>query len=201
VTELSQEATGSWVAVQGIVTAVDPFSKGVKLTLDDGSGAVIVLLWQDVYEALRDELSDGPELAPGAEIEAQGELAEYRGELEVIPELPADVQILAPSSAMTAVVATETTPIGTVTADDVGRSIVLRGKLGPPESFSAGVKYPLSDPTGTIILLLWREVYDGIQDVDWLTPGTVVEVVGEIEEYRGDLEIIPAAYGVRLVER
>ncbi len=110
VLELSRQDAGRWVAVRGTVVGVDPFSKGVKLKLDDGSAAIAVLLWQDVYEALGDELRDVSELAPGAEIEAQGELAEYRGQLEVIPELAADVRMLLPSSAAAAAAVAEATP-------------------------------------------------------------------------------------------
>ncbi len=100
VTELSPEDAGAWVDLRGTVTALAPFSKGLKLTLDDGTGAVTVLLWQDVHEAfLRRTI---PEIVPGAEIEVQGELAEYRGELEVIPELADDVRVLATASPETA---------------------------------------------------------------------------------------------------
>jgi len=200
VTELSGEDAGEWVAVHGAVVTVDPFSKGVKLGLDDGTGVVTVLLWEDVYERLEDGLRSDQALAIGAEIEAQGELAEYRGELEVVPELAADVRVLASSSATAATAEVETEPIGALTAGDVGRSVMLQGTLGPPEPFSAGVKYHLSDQSGTIILLLWSEVYDSMPDPERLTPGTAVEVTGEIDQYRGDLEIIPAADGVKLVE-
>ncbi len=101
VMELSPGDVGAWVAVRGTVIDIAPFSRGVKLMLDDGSGAITVLLWQDVYEGLRDELTGlprGQELASGAEIEVQGELAQYRGELEVIPELAADMRVLATTS-------------------------------------------------------------------------------------------------------
>jgi DNA/RNA endonuclease YhcR with UshA esterase domain len=110
VMELSRGDVGDWVGVRGTVLNVTPFSKGVKLTLDDGTGAVTVLLWQDVCMGLQDELGGGPELTPGAEIEAQGEIAEYRGELEIIPELPADVRVLSITSQDWATVE-ETVPV------------------------------------------------------------------------------------------
>lgn len=200
VAELSAEDTGGWVAVRGAVVDVEPFSEGVKLRLDDGSGVVTVLLWQDVVEDLEGELGSDQALAPGAEIEVQGELAEYRGELEVIPELGADVRVVTLAGPSAGVPEIEATSIGAVTADDVGRSVVPRGKLGLPEPFSAGVKYCLSDETGAIVLLLWDEVYESVPDVDRLRPGTMVEVTGEIDQYRGDLEIVPAAGGIKLVE-
>jgi DNA/RNA endonuclease YhcR with UshA esterase domain len=189
VAELSAGDVGRWVAVRGAVTEVDPFSAGVKLTLDDGSGRLTLLLWQDVYDGLR----DGAELGVGAGVRAQGEVAEYRGELELIPELPEDVEVLAGASSRAGI-----TAIGDLTIDDVGRWVTLAGTLGEPERFSSGVKFPLSDRTGTLILLLWQEVYEAIPDVGLLTAGAEVEVTGRIEAYRGELEIIPEADGVRV---
>ena len=78
--------------------------------------------------------------------------------------------------------------------------LLLTGVLGEPETFSAGVKFPLEDDTGTIILLLWQNVYETIPDADQLVTGARVEVMGRIEEYRDELEIIPEADGVRVVE-
>jgi DNA/RNA endonuclease YhcR with UshA esterase domain len=89
--ELSAGEQGRWPVVRGTITGRDPFSDGLKLRLDDGSGEIIVLLWQSVVETL-------PDLAAfevGAQIQAQGKLSEYRGELEVIPEIVEDVRLLA----------------------------------------------------------------------------------------------------------
>jgi DNA/RNA endonuclease YhcR with UshA esterase domain len=190
IVELSDEDAGEWVALQGTVADVASFSKGVKLTLDDGSGSLTLVLWQDVYEELR----SAAELAVGAEIEAQGELSQYGGELELIPELAEDVQVLdaAPEPV--------TIPIGRLTKAEVGRTLTLAGVLGEPQNFSTGVKFPLSDGSGAITLLLWQEVYEAVPDVDLMAPGTRVEVTGRIDEYRGELEIIPQADGVTVVE-
>lgn len=190
IVELSKAETGRWVAVRGTVTQVDPFSQGVKLRLDDDTGTITLLLWQDVY----DKLPDSSALGIGTEVQAQGELTEYRGDLELVPELAEDVQVLAVA------VPSAHTAIGEVTSADVGRTLTLTGVLGEPESFSSGIKFPLSDDTDAIILLLWQEVYDALLDADRLAPGARVEVTGRIDEYRGDLEIIPEADGVSVVE-
>jgi hypothetical protein len=59
--------------------------------LDDGSGRVVLLLWQNVFEAL----SDRDRLGPQARVRVSGWVNEYRGELEVIPGLAYDVIVLA----------------------------------------------------------------------------------------------------------
>jgi DNA/RNA endonuclease YhcR with UshA esterase domain len=89
--ELGAGETGRWTLVRGTITGRDPFSDGLKLRLDDGSGEIVLLLWQSVAETI-------PKLEAfevGAQVQAQGKLAEYRGELEVIPEIAGDVRLLA----------------------------------------------------------------------------------------------------------
>jgi len=189
--ELTAADVDQLVVVRGSVIEVSAFSAGVKLTLDDGSGTIAVLLWQNIYDSLLD--GPGPELGFGAEVRVQGQVSVYRGQLEVAPELPEDVQVLA------AAVSPDETSIGSLTAADVGRWVTLHGTLGERETFSDGVKFPLEDASGSIILLLWDNVYDLIPDAERLVSGAQVEVTGQIEEYRGELEIVPQADGVRVV--
>ena len=89
VSDLDAEAVGDWVGLQGIVTRIAPFSAGVKLTLDDGSDEITVLLWQDLY----DGLPPATALAEGMALTVYGQVSEYRGQTELIPELPIDVQL------------------------------------------------------------------------------------------------------------
>jgi DNA/RNA endonuclease YhcR with UshA esterase domain len=186
--DLASEDVGQPVVVRGNVLEVNPFSAGVKFTLDDGSGSVILLLWQDVYDALPDPAA----LGVGAELQVQGQVSEYDGELEVIPELAEDVRIL-----VAAPPAPEVT-IGTLTIDDAGRVVTLRGTIGERETFSSGVRFLLDDGTGTIILLLWQNVYEETPDAEWLAADVQVEVTGQVEEYRGELEIVPEAGGIKI---
>jgi DNA/RNA endonuclease YhcR with UshA esterase domain len=194
---LTTADVGRVVTLRGTLSQPDPFSAGVKFTLDDGTGQITLLLWSNVHESI-------PEgLGAGAQVVVTGEVAEYQGELELIPPSENQVQV---TSAGTVPPPTpspsppETRAIGDVTIADVGATLLLAGTLGEPEGFSQGVKFPLGDGSGTIILLLWQNVYDAIPDTDRLVAGATVEVTGEIAEYRGDLEVIPEADGVKLVE-
>ncbi len=200
--KLGGEDVGRLVAVRGAVTQIEPFSAGVKFTLDDSTGDIIVLLWQDIYDEL--DADARPEV--GAEMQVEGEVAEYQGQLEVIPDLPANVWVIAPPAEAAPPTETpkpqesavEAHAIGDVTAADVEQTLRLTGMLDEVETFSSGVKFTLDDGTGTIILLLWQNVYDALPDAGRLVAGARVEVVGRIEEYRGDLEIIPEADGVKV---
>ncbi|MCX7681734.1 MAG: OB-fold nucleic acid binding domain-containing protein [Anaerolineae bacterium] len=190
---LTSADIGRLVIVRGRVTEVKPFSAGVKLLLDDGSGMVTILLWQSLYDALPGGV------LPGAEVEVQGEVAQRYGRLEVLPELIDDIRVHAAAP----VPARENragTAIGDVTAADIGRVLTLTGTLGEPRTFSRGVKFSLGDDTGFITLLLWQEVYEALPHAARLVAGAQVEVTGRIDEYHGELEIVPEAGGVRLLE-
>jgi DNA/RNA endonuclease YhcR with UshA esterase domain len=179
--EIGAALVGNWVGLQGFITDVALFSAGARLTLDDGSGEVTVLLWQDLY----DELLAATTPEEGAGVTVYGQVAEYRGQLELIPELPVDVQLTA------APLPPERRAIGTLTEGDVGRRVQLGGTLGEPDHFSAGVKFALDDGTGQITLLLWQQTYDQVVATQVLKAGAGVSVAGEVAEYRGELEIIP----------
>jgi DNA/RNA endonuclease YhcR with UshA esterase domain len=181
--QLTSADVGQLAAVRGTVTEADSFSAGVKLTLDDTTGAVIALLWQSVY----DELPDPTALDVGAEIQVRGEVSRYRGELELIPELTDDVRLLAtapPPAEMT---------VGALTRADLGQVVTLRGTLGPPDVFSAGVKFPLDDGTGQVSLLLWDDVHQHAPQE--LEAGTQVVATGQVAAYQDELELIPRNAG------
>ncbi|MFP4346146.1 MAG: hypothetical protein ACLFU8_15725 [Anaerolineales bacterium] len=177
--QLSPDDEGGWYRVQGRIVALQGFKGGVKGTLDDGTDQVVLLLWESVYAALEPPTA----LDVGAEVEVVGEISVYEGELELVPEGPEDVRIRAPAPEIPWV------EIGALSGADVGRVVRLRGVLGTPDPFSAGVKVPLDDGSGTITVLLWSNVVAALDR----TPeeGALIEVVGEVEIYKEELELIP----------
>ncbi len=179
IVSLTSEDVNRWVQVEGEVVESDPFSGGIKFTLDDGSGTIILLLWESLYE----QIPYSRTLDVGARVRVQGSVSPYRGALEIVPEVPADLAILV------AAPGPEEVAVGPLNPADAGRVVVLRGVLGPAEPFSRGVKYPLDDGTGTITLLLWDNVVR--EAPPGLGPGAEVRVVGQVQEYRGTLELIP----------
>lgn len=102
--ELSAADVESLAVVQGIIVGASAFSAGIKYTLDDGSGTVVVLMWQDLF----DSLAGREALVEGAVVRVLGEVAEYRGELEIVPELPCDVTVLEVASSVEEVPITPT---------------------------------------------------------------------------------------------
>jgi DNA/RNA endonuclease YhcR with UshA esterase domain len=249
---LSAADVGRLAAVEGRIADVNPFSAGVKWTLADDSGAVTLLLWQDFYDSLPDSSLPGP----GAAVRAQGLVAEYRGELEIVPELAADIVVLTqadqppvpsaapqgaiivtpettrassphPTSATTSSLSPSPTPpptpqagphpspsppptpgietrsITAITPADVGRTLSIeRAGIAGMEYLSKGVKLTLTDSTGSIALLLWQDVLEETADRHDLLPGSQVKVTGRIDEYEGELEIVPhTGDGVTVLSR
>jgi len=226
VADLTAERAGQWASVRGQVVKVSPFSAGVRLTLDDGTGRASVLLWSDIYAALSPTLT----LAEGAQVAVQGEVSVYRGAVEIVPEIPADVTLvaaapvpatLAPAPTVvptptaplpTATLAPTPTalpptatprptpkptqaiafvPVGQLTPADKGKLVSVHGKIVEVIKFSSGMKYRLDDGTGKVILLLWQEVFDKVPNRDKLVNGAQVSATGNVDVYRGEIEVIP----------
>jgi DNA/RNA endonuclease YhcR with UshA esterase domain len=84
---LSSADVGRRVTVEGTVVAMNPFSAGAKCILDDGSGPVVLLLWQNILDALPNREM----LVSGIRVRVRGWVDKYRGELEIVPGLAYDV--------------------------------------------------------------------------------------------------------------
>ena len=175
---LTEADEGAWVRVQGRVVALTGFKGGVKATLDDGTDQILLLIWSSVHDALPDPTA----LDVGAEVEVEGKVQLYGGDLEVVPERADDVQLRVAASAPPWV------EVGSLAVHDAGRIVRLRGVLGTPDSFSSGIKVPLDDGTGTLTVLLWANLVEML-DAPPAT-GQLVEVVGEVSVYQEELELI-----------
>ena len=91
-TQLSQITPGDkrkLVAVRGKIVTAMLFSQGIKYWLDDGTGQVILLLWQEVL----DQAPDLARLAKGTQVSVTGTVDVFEGEIEVVPKSAADVQV------------------------------------------------------------------------------------------------------------
>jgi DNA/RNA endonuclease YhcR with UshA esterase domain len=179
---LSAADEGRLVTVQGTVRQAEPFSAGYRMTLDDGTGSVTVLLWNNLYRALPDPSS----LRTDAQLEMTGEVAIYRNTLEIIPVRPRDVVLLTgPPSA-------RALSIGALADQPLGATVTVEGTVIAAESFQNGFRLTLDDGTGQVVLLLWLSAYDRLADPARLQTGVRVRATGELDEYRGQREVVPA---------
>jgi DNA/RNA endonuclease YhcR with UshA esterase domain len=169
--------------VDGRISQVALFESGCKLTVDDGSGPAAVWLPKSLY----DRLADPSGWNVGAEVRVAGRIQEYKGEAEVVPSESRDLELVE-----RAVPAREAdVRIGDLSAADVGRRVTVEATVVLLDPFSAGVKCRLDDGSGQITLLLWQEVFESVSDREPLASGARVRVTGLVDEYRGELEVIP----------
>lgn len=91
ITALDKSFIGQWVALRGIVDDLQPFKLGMRVVLRDSQGdqTITVVTFDRVWQSLPFSTT----LAVGDMLNAQGELQDYRGALEIVPEITADVEI------------------------------------------------------------------------------------------------------------
>ena len=80
---------GQTLTIAGRITAVDKFSKGQRLTLDDGTGAITVLLWDNVLAYV----PSAEKLKADQSVTVTGRLDQYQGALEIAPQIGFDVEV------------------------------------------------------------------------------------------------------------
>jgi DNA/RNA endonuclease YhcR with UshA esterase domain len=85
---LGKPLLGQWVAVQGLVTDVSPFKQGMRIQLQDTEGNQILAV---VFDSAWQQVPFSQTLAVNDSVIVQGELASYRGDLEIVPEMGSDV--------------------------------------------------------------------------------------------------------------
>jgi DNA/RNA endonuclease YhcR with UshA esterase domain len=230
--QIRADDVGQMVEVAGQIAAAVPFSRGTRLTLADDTGAMTVLVWQNLFE----QLHDAEALLVGAHLVVRGEVAEYQGALEIVPQIPADVRLAraavtpeaeaaagkpapaAEGSASTPQPVGEDEPAGTpeltataevqptapptpgpavrsigaITAKDVDATVTIaRAGIAKVDHFSRGIRYTLTDSSGSIILLVWQDVLETMEARFDLFGGSQVQVTGRIDQYEGNLEIVP----------
>jgi DNA/RNA endonuclease YhcR with UshA esterase domain len=129
IAQITSQDVGHMASVAGVIVKVVPFSAGAKLQVEDGTGRVTVVLWQE----LLGQLVDREDLAAGATVHALGEIAEYRGTLEIVPEIPSDLEVVAPAEPVDS--ASQLAEPG---AESVGPQVEVEGSLRSVQPVAAG---------------------------------------------------------------
>jgi DNA/RNA endonuclease YhcR with UshA esterase domain len=180
---ITVDRVGEEVTVEGEVVDTASFSKGFQFTLDDGTGQIVLLTWHDVY----DDCWDAPKLSLGAIVQVTGMVSEYEEQLEIQPRFGGEVRVV-----QAATIQASRRDIGSITGADAGRRVMIEGKVVRTEGLSSAVKVFLADESGEILVFIWRNILDRISDNTGLgTPGSLVRVVGPVQTYRANLEVVP----------
>ena len=112
-------------------------------------------------------------------------MGEFEGELQVEPNYGGDVKVTAAGGPFAPEL--EISSIGAY----LGQRVAISGEILRVEGVSGAVKIFVADETGETLVFIWNNVLDRIANNQALgTPGTRVRVVGLVEEYRGNLEVL-----------
>lgn len=90
VAALGKNMLGRWVAVMGIVADLRPMQQGMRIDVQDSAGDRITVV---AFDAIWDSVSFSQTLEINDTLIVEGELAEFRGELEILPELGLDLAV------------------------------------------------------------------------------------------------------------
>ena len=80
---------GHTVFVSGTIQSVDRFSSGMRFRLEDGTGSILLVLFDPVLT----QVEGNQRLAEGVAVSALGRVSEFNGALEVIPPNGASVRV------------------------------------------------------------------------------------------------------------
>jgi DNA/RNA endonuclease YhcR with UshA esterase domain len=181
--QLSELHLGSTVVVEGRIVRATLLSAGCKSVLDDGSGPAVIWMPNALYE----QLVDPAGWNVGGVARVTGGVEEYEGELEVVPQGLGGLVMVQRA----VLAASPDAAIGNLSIADLERRVTVEGTIVDVEPFSAGVKCLLEDAGARVTLLLWQNVFEAIPDRESLVAETRLRVTGWVDEYRGELEIVP----------
>ncbi len=198
--DVTADLAGKTVKIVGRVTKIsapeeDP-NAPFTVILTEANKEVSLVYWDKVAKNL-----DSNKPFVGALVEAEGVVSVYKEKVQVKINRSDKIKLLDASPPKTpGIHEGNVSRISVISKSMAGKTVTLRGKLGEPSSIKSGVVFPLSDGSGTIKMVLWDRKIPG-NERDGLSKGTTVLVSGEIVDYKGDLEIIPAnAQSIRIEE-
>ncbi len=181
ISSITEASIGQKVTLKGKIMSVRIFKKekGRTLELNDGTGSIDVLIWKELYESLLYRQS----LVQGMPIQVSGRVASYKDKFEIKLKKPSDIQILE----------TELVPIGKITEASIGQRVTIKGKIISVRVFKEekGRTLKIDDGTGSINVVIWKDLYESIPERESLVQGTSIQVSGQIGSYANELEIRP----------
>ena len=170
------------VRVQGVVRAIkNPFD-GLKLiTLRDATGAIDVAIPTELEPLIGATLP----LTLGQSVEVAGTVTAFETTPQLSLRRGRDITALTER-----VEFARPTPLENITADMAGRWVRVQGIVDDVSPFSAGVRVTLSRGDKQLVVVIWQDVWDRSADQSAIEPGATLAASGEVNVFRGELEII-----------
>ena len=169
------------VTISGNVVWSASFAKGFKLTVQDATGRVTLLLWHNVY----DECWDKNVLNVGATVVATGNTGNFEGELQVVPWWGGGVDVTAPAYAYA------TPRKAAELGQFIGERAMVEGNVTRVDVMEQFTKIYVDDGSAEIEIFLWSNVWVRVPNKDAIAAGSHLKVVGVVGEFRGTIQLVP----------
>ena len=173
------------VSIKGEIKKIRKFSKGIELTVNDGSGNISVVLWNNIYEKIKEKDS----INEGVLVSVVGKVGLYKNKLQIVPALPQNFNIVKQEVKKSEKIIEK--KIGEINEDDKGSILKIEGEVESYFNFSKGRRLTLNDGTGSIDIILWNDLLNELEDAEYIIKGSRISVKGKVSEYKNKLEIIP----------
>lgn len=91
--------------------------------------------------------------------------------------------------------------IGDIDKSFVGKTINITGEITSIANNKGNVFISIKDETGEIRAVLWEDTIKSINDIDMsrLDEGSKVNIIGDVQIYKGEIEIIPIRGSLRII--
>jgi RecJ-like exonuclease len=182
--QITPAERGRTVTVQGTVVGVANFSSGFRFYLNDSTAQVVVLVWDDDWDHVRDNYH----LNVGAVMSVTGVVDVYYGQIEVIPERGKDVHVV-----KWAQHDWRKYDLGALSGNDHNSIAWVEGRIADIQPFALGATLLVVDATGAQVVTLYDVVARRIPQQEKLRIGQHVSIVGRVRARRRiGIDIVPA---------
>lgn len=171
------------VAVHGAVRSINaPFDGLQLITLRDATGAIDLALPIDLAPLI----GTPPPLTIGQSIEVVGVVTTYGTSPQLSIRRGRDVRVL-PENVEFA----RPMRLAAVSDSQAGRWVHVQAEIGDVTQFTAGRRITLIDGDARLTVVVWQDVWDQLPAQARVIPGATLAVSGEVNVFRGELELIP----------
>jgi len=82
---------GETAQISGTILRLEGAGSGVKIFVGDDTGEIVVFVWRSILDRIPNNVALGEE---GTRVRINGRVENYRSNLELVPSLPYDVEVL-----------------------------------------------------------------------------------------------------------
>jgi hypothetical protein len=82
-------------------------------------------------------------------------------------------------------------PMARISPEDQGKTVTVEGTVVGTQNFTSGFRLYVNDGTAQVQVIIWESDWDHIYSSFHLNVGAVVQVTGEVDVYRDQIELVP----------